>query len=172
MSRYSDDTMVRTMVRQAGTVLDQLGMRGTFTLDELHRSLERQRGRRIHLIPHPMPPHGPHGMWVMGESDDYVFFDQAAPPMRKLQIIGHEFGHIAFNDEGGPARLEELAGQLMPGDASGVADPDARTLSACTRTVYDDMIEQRCEWFGTVVVQRLNLSVPPVLPAPRPPSDR
>jgi hypothetical protein len=32
---------------------------------------------------------------------------------------------------------------------------NARALAACNRTAYDEMTEQRCEWFGTVVVQRL-----------------
>jgi len=146
MSRYSDDTLVLTLVRQSHAVLDELGLPRTFTIAEVHRSVERRRGRRIHLIAHPLPPDGPHGLWVMGETDDYVFYEQAAPPLRKLQIIGHEFGHIVFDDEGTP-----LSGR-------------GRTLSACTRTVYDDMVEQRCEWFGSVMVQRIDHSAPLLLP--------
>jgi hypothetical protein len=137
VSRYSDDTLVMALVRQAAAVLDELGLPRSFTVDELHRRVEQRRGRRIHLIAHPMPPNGPHGMWVAGETDDYIFFDGAAPTLRKLQIIGHEFGHIIFDDT--PAPVEGV---------------QTRTLSACTRTLYDDMVEQRCEWFGTVVVQR------------------
>src|SRR5262249_42793144 len=104
----------------------------------------------------------------MGRTDDYVFYDQVAPPVRKLQIIGHEFGHIVFNDEGGTAQLAEfaeLADPLLPeGVPDAMTDVGALALSACTRTVYDDMIEQRCEWFGTVVVQRIDHSAPLLLP--------
>jgi len=165
MSRYSDDTLVLTLVRQSHAVLDELGLPRTFTIAEVHRSVERRRGRRIHLIAHPLPPDGPHGLWVMGETDDYVFYEQAAPPLRKLQIIGHEFGHIVFDDEGtpvGPQALAALSG-LAPAADSALSGR-GRTLSACTRTVYDDMVEQRCEWFGSVMVQRIDHSAPLLLP--------
>jgi hypothetical protein len=83
-------------------------------------------------------------------------FDEAAPPLRRLQIIGHEFGHIIFDDEGVPVQPEQLATLLPPDDLpEATVSANARTLTACTRTAYDDLIEQRCEWFGTVVVQRL-----------------
>jgi hypothetical protein len=152
MSRYSDDALVLALVRQARAVLDDLGLPGAFTLDELHQRVQLRRGRRIHLIPHALPAGGPHGMWVMGETDDYIFFDRSAPPLRRAQIIGHEFGHIVFDDEGGPVHPEALAAVLLP-DRQHTAN--TRTLSACNRTAYDDLVEQRCEWFGTVVVQRI-----------------
>jgi len=95
-------------------------------------------------------------MWVTGRTDDYIFFDEAARPLRRLQIIGHEFGHIIFDDEGVPVQPEQLATLLPPDDLpEATVSANARTLTACTRTAYDDLIEQRCEWFGTVVVQRL-----------------
>ncbi|MFG2039949.1 ImmA/IrrE family metallo-endopeptidase [Dactylosporangium sp. NPDC048998] len=136
MSRYSDDALVLTLVREAGAVLDGLGLAGTFTLAELHTGIERRRGRPIEIRHHPMPPEGPHGLWVMGETADYVFVDESAPPLRRTQIIGHEFGHMLFDDRGDP----------LPGEPA---------LHACARSGYDEMIEQRCEWFGTVVLQRL-----------------
>jgi hypothetical protein len=141
MARHSDDTLVLTLVRQAEALLDDLGLSGPFTIAQLCRSVELRRGRGIRLQPHPMPADGPHGMWVKGESDDYVFFDQTAPPLRRLQIIGHELGHILFDDEGRPVP--------SPVPAAGI-------LNACTRTAYEDVVEQRCEWFGTLVVQRID----------------
>jgi hypothetical protein len=156
MAKYSDDTLVLTLVRQARSVLDELGLPESFTLDELHRRLEVRRARRIHLIPHALPAHGPHGIWVAGAHDDYVFYDEAAPPLRRQQIIGHEFGHIVFDDEGAPIQPDQLAALLPANVPVYRAAINARTLAACTRTAYNEMIEQRCEWFGTVVVQRLN----------------
>ncbi len=162
MSRYSDDTLVLSLVRQARAVLDQLGLPETFTIADLQQRIEQRRGRRIHLISHPLPAQGPHGMWVMGETDDYVFFDDAAPPLRRLQIIGHEFGHIVFDDEGGPVHPQQLGILLEPHDTPDrTVNVNTRMLTACTRTAYDDLIEQRCEWFGTVVVQRVGRSAPP-----------
>src|SRR5689334_8257308 len=102
MSRYSDDALVLTLVRQAGEVLAGLGLPGRFTFDELHERVERHRGRPIDVRPHPMPAEGPHGLWVMGQSSDYVFVDASAPPLRRIQIIGHEFGHMLFDDRGAP----------------------------------------------------------------------
>jgi hypothetical protein len=171
MSRYSDDTLVLTLVRQARTLLDRLGLPESFALAELHRRVELHRGRRIHLIPYALPPHGPHGMWVTGANADYVFFDEAAPSLRRLQIIGHEFGHILFDDEGGPVHPEQLAALLPPDDLpEGTVNANTRTLTACTRTAYDDLIEQRCEWFGTVVVQRIDRSAPLGIARDYPPS--
>ena len=143
MSRYSDDALVRAFVRQAGEMLSGLGLPATFTTAELHASVERRRGRRIEVRSHPMPAEGPHGLWVLGESADYVYVDADAPLLRRRQIIGHEYGHILFDDTGGP----------LPDVGPGVMA--TRTLRGCTRSGYDEMIEQRCEWFGTVVLQRL-----------------
>ncbi len=157
MARYSDDSLVLTLVRQARAVLDELGMPDRFTLDELHRRLEAYRGRRIHLIAHPLPALGPHGIWVAGGRDDYVFYDAGAPPVRREQIIGHEFGHIVFDDAGALIQPDQLAALLPPGQVPAPdATVNARALAACTRTAYDEMVEQRCEWFGTVVVHRLD----------------
>jgi hypothetical protein len=152
MSRHSDDTLVLALVRQARAMLDELGLPESFPLAELHRRVEQRHGRRIHLIPHALPAEGPHGMWVIGDTDDYVFFDESAPPLRRLQIIGHELGHIVFQDKGRPVQDESLPG-LPPAERA--HNVNMRTLSACTRTAYDDLVEQRCEWFGTVVVQRV-----------------
>jgi hypothetical protein len=152
MSRYSDDAFVKALVRQAGAVLAQLGMPDTFTLAELHDRVEATRGRRVHVLPHPLPSQGPHGLWVMGDTDDYVFVDDTAPPLRRAQIISHEFGHILFDDHGAPLDHTQLA-DLLPTDRR--APVMARSLIGCTRSGYDEMIEQRCEWFGTVVLQRL-----------------
>jgi hypothetical protein len=172
MSRYSDDTLVLALVRQAKMVLNKLGLPDTFTIDQLHQRIERQRGRPIHVIPYPMPPQGPHGMWVMGTTDDYVFIDQNTPQVRMLQIIGHEFGHIIFNDQGGATHLAALTDLLPETPSDTVTDAGALALNTCTRTVYDDMIEQRSEWFGTVVVQRIDHSAPLLLPAPNEPTRR
>lgn len=149
MARHSDDTLVLTLVRQAEAVLRDLGLPASFTLDELCQCIEQRRGRSIRLHPHSMPPDGPHGMWVKGEADDYVFYDQAAPSLRRLQIIGHELGHILFDDEGQPLSTEDRPEVLSSG-----------ALQACARTAYDNVIEQRCEWFGTLVLQRLDASAP------------
>jgi Zn-dependent peptidase ImmA (M78 family) len=140
MSRYSDDALVRALVRQAGGVLADLGLPPTFTFAELHAVVERRRGRRIEVRSHPMPAEGPHGLWVVGESQDYVYVDADAPALRRRQIIGHEYGHILFDDEGGPLPDVGVVAARMVG---------------CSRTGFDELIEQRCEWFGTVVLQRL-----------------
>jgi hypothetical protein len=137
MARYSDDDLVLTLVRQAGAVLDDLGLPGPFTLDELHAAVEARRGRPIEVREHPMPAAGPHGLWVAGECTDYVFVDAGAPPLRRAQILGHEYGHILF---------------------------DAPSEHGCARSGYEELIEQRCEWFGTVVIQRVRLLERPGTP--------
>ena len=85
-------------------------------------------------------------MWVGGDVDDYIFYDRAAPVIRRNLIIGHEYGHIVFD-----------------ADTPGAGSPHPVTV--CQRTVYDNLLEQRAEVFGTVVLQRVDLAVLPQPPA-------
>ncbi|MFF5233272.1 hypothetical protein [Dactylosporangium sp. NPDC000521] len=169
MSRFSDDALVRALVRQAEALLDEF-LPQQFTLEQLHACVEERRGRRIEVRSWPMPAGGPHGLWVVGDMTDYVYVDGNAPALRYRQILGHEYGHVLFDDQGGP--LPDFAPQLAGDRGAGQRDRVAHVAGArttplptgpwpadtrgCTRTGYDEIVEQRCEWFGTVVLQRLS----------------
>ena len=97
------------LYRDAEALLATLGLPWVFTLDDLHRRVERRRGRPVHLIDRELPALAPHGLWVAGDHADYVFYDGAAAPIRQHQIIGHELGHVLHDDDGAaPTPVEEL----------------------------------------------------------------
>jgi hypothetical protein len=145
---------VNELCRQAETMLAVLGLPGPFTLARLHDRVVQRRGRPLHLIPHEVPELGPHGLWVAGEHGDYVFYDRAAGPVRQYQIIGHELGHMLFDDRATPAGLVELAAMLAPD-----VDPSLIT-NLQQRTRYDTIVERRAEVFGTVVLHRMQFCPP------------
>jgi hypothetical protein len=137
------------LYRASTAMLGELGLPPTFTLDDLHRRVEERRGRPVQLIARDLPALAPHGLWVSGEHADYVFYDGSAAPVRQHQIIGHELGHVLFDDALPGGGLDELAGALLP-------DVDTSRLSSRSRTSYELPAERRAEVFGTVVVQRLH----------------
>ena len=102
----------------------------------------------MHLIPRHLPALAPHGLWVAGEFADYVFYDANASKVRQSLIIGHEYGHMMFDDVSTPTSLERLAAILMPS-----SDPSVPQI-ALARSTYDEPIERRAEVFGTIAVQR------------------
>ncbi|MGC4806134.1 hypothetical protein [Micromonospora sp. DT233] len=147
------------MRRQAGSTLNHLRLQAeqllaalklpsTFTFTQLHDRIEQRRGRPVHLIARHLPALAPHGLWVAGEFADYVFYDANASQVRQSLIIGHEYGHMMFDDVSTPSGLESLAAVLMPS-----TDPSAPQV-ALARGAYDAPIERRAEIFGTVAVER------------------
>ncbi len=133
---------------QSIRLLAALKLPATFTFAQLHDRVERHRERPVHLIPRRLPALAPHGLWVAGEFADYVFYDADASTVRQSLIIGHEYGHMMFDDASVPGDLEHLTAMLMPS-----VDPSVpRVLLA--RSAYDEPIERRAEIFGTIAVQR------------------
>ncbi|MEV4210187.1 hypothetical protein [Micromonospora sp. NPDC049662] len=133
---------------QATQLLSALDLSSTFTFAQLHDRIECRRQRQVHLIPRHLPALAPHGLWVAGEFADYVFYDANASKVRQSLIIGHEYGHMMFDNIATPSDLECLAAMLMPS-----VDPSVPEI-ALARLTYDEPIERRAEVFGTVVVQR------------------
>jgi hypothetical protein len=149
MSRDIARSQVTELCRQAGAVLVGLGLARGFSLAQLRDRVAQRRGRALHLIPRDLPVLAPHGLWVAGEHGDYVFYDRAAGPVRQHQIIGHELGHMLFDDQATPAELDELAAMLTP-DVNPVLVTNLQR-----RSHYHAFTERRAEVFGTVVLDRM-----------------
>lgn len=133
---------------QSERLLAALDLPATFTFAQLHDRIERRRGRPVHLIAQQLPALAPHGLWVAGEFADYVFYDASASKVRQNLIIGHEYGHMMFDDVSVPGDLDQLAAMLMP-----AVDPSVPQIMLA-RSGYDEPVERRAEIFGTVAVQR------------------
>jgi hypothetical protein len=153
MVRTGEST--RDLYRQAGKRLAALNLPRVFTLAQLQQAVERDRGQPVRLIPRDLPVLAPHGLWIAGEHADYVFFDRAAGQIRQHQIVGHEFGHMLFDDDTVPAHPPELAAMIGPG-------PPPETVRMLQRRIgYTDLVERRAEVFGTVAIQHIDLWAPP-----------
>ncbi len=140
---------VRALCRQSAEILASLDLDPVFTLSDLHRAVQSRRGRPLHLLPQQMPSRGPCGLWISGRHADYVFYDAATSPVHQLALVGHEFGHMLFDDAATSAQARELAALLMP-------DLDLQLVSRLmARSSYEQYRERRAEVFASVVVQRL-----------------
>jgi hypothetical protein len=146
---------IQAHYRLAAQRLAALDLPAVFTIAELRTAVEAVRGRPVRLIPKDLPVLAPHGLWIAGEQADYVFFDCAAGPIRQYQIIGHELGHMLFDDDAVPAYPAELAAVIAPQPSADVV----RVLGQ--RTGYTDPVERRAEAFGTVAIRRMDLWTAP-----------
>ncbi|MFB9362252.1 hypothetical protein [Actinoplanes nipponensis] len=135
------------LVRQARQGLTGLGLRGRFTEDRLHEKMQAYRGRPVHVIAQPLPPGGPHGLWVAGRDADYVFFPAAASPVRRHVIVGHEYGHMLFDDPAPPLPA--------PADPTAMDPAELSAAARQARSSYEELPERRAEIFGTLVAQRI-----------------
>ena len=159
MARREADQPVARLCLQAEAMLEILGLPARFSLADLHGRVERRRGRPVRLVPRALPALAPHGLWVVAPDADYVFYDRGATAARQFQILGHEFGHLAFEDDAASPVGGELAALLQ-------AAVDPRVPAAVAqRTRYDEPAERRAEVFGSIVVRRIQSWVGP--PRPR-----
>jgi hypothetical protein len=151
----SEGDAIQTLYRLAAQRLTALDLPDVFTIGELRAAVEGVRGRPVRLIAKDLPVLAPHGLWIAGEHADYVFFDCAAGPIRQYQIIGHELGHMLFDDDAVPAYPAELAAMIAPQPSVDFV----RVLGL--RTGYSDPVERRAEVFGTVAIRRMDLWAAP-----------
>lgn len=119
---------IEGLCTQAEQMLAALGLSGRFLPALLHERVQRHRGRPVRLIPRDLPPPAPHGLLIVTGQADYVFYDEMADPVRRHQIIGHEFGHLLF---------------------------DQPWAGSWHRSCYEAAAERRAEVFGTVALQHM-----------------
>ncbi|MFB9413969.1 hypothetical protein [Dactylosporangium matsuzakiense] len=126
----SDPSATAMTYTECAAVLSGLGLPVRFSIAQLIAVVQERRGRPLQLIPRDLPSLSPHGLWLAMETNDYVVYDSNAGLVRQHQIIGHEIGHMLF-DDGAEAGLMQ-------------------------RTSYERPIERRTEIFGTVVLERVH----------------
>lgn len=137
------------LLREAEQQLATLRLPTGFTFAQLHGRIEQHRGRQVNLIPRHLPALAPHGLWIAGEHADYVFYAADAGQVRQRLIIGHEYGHMLFDDGSTAGHRMDLAPLLRP-----EAGP-AKLEFVLARRGYDQPVERRAELFGTLAVQRV-----------------
>jgi hypothetical protein len=123
-----------------------------WSVEELTERLGAHRGKPIRLVAWTFPaePDAPTGLWVATDQADYVFYDDAASPARREQIIGHELGHLLL---GHTPRLSEALDGLIEALAPSVSPELARQVLAMARTGYAEADEAAAELFGTSLIR-------------------
>jgi hypothetical protein len=86
------------------------------------------------------------GLWIPTARADYIFYDDAAAPARRAQIIGHELGHVLLAHK---PRLTEAPDGLVEHLAPALSPELGRRLLGMARTGYAEREEAAAELFGT-----------------------
>lgn len=121
-------------------------------IDVFVARLAEHRGRPIALVPWTFEgvQASTSGMFLPSAQTDYVFYDAAASPARREQIIGHELGHLLL---GHNPQLQDAPDGLLQALAPDLSPALARRVLALARTGYDDAHEAAAELFGTSLTQ-------------------
>lgn len=119
-----------------------------FDVDRFTNGLQRQRGRRIMVVPIKTNSRSPCGLWIATDDTDYVFFEANTSPLHQRHIVLHEFGHMLFEHSGISPFSEPILRQAMPN-----LDPSAlkRVLGRSTFTAGQ---EAEAEMFATLVGEK------------------
>jgi hypothetical protein len=134
---------------RAVTVFAGLDLPASFVIDDLHRAVERVRGRPIVIESRVIPAVRLHGVWIAGPSQDFVFHHAHTAPVHRSAILAHEFWHILNNDSPEDGELRRVASRLLPD-----IDP-AMIERVAGRSIFTDEVEQRAELFATIAIAAL-----------------
>ncbi|MEV5717437.1 hypothetical protein AB0L41_26400 [Amycolatopsis mediterranei] len=141
----------RELRRRCRRLLNELGIRPPLDVFELCRSVGRQRGRPIRLIPHRIPVPGPFGAWIATPQADYIVYQQDTSKPHQRHIILHELGHLLA----GHGATAENHGLTAPGDLrEQYPDLEPEPIrQALLRTSYDTDHEREAETVATIILE-------------------
>jgi hypothetical protein len=125
-----------------------------FDVREFCARLGERRGRPIALMPMSMPASSPCGLWISGEHNDYIVYEQKTTPLHQEHIILHEIGHLLCEHRTAGVLSDELIRQLFPS-----LDP-AMVRRVFARTSYSTDEEREAEMLGSLIAQRIVRRVP------------
>jgi hypothetical protein len=109
--------------------------------------LGARRGRRVRLVPIPLPAGGASGYWLATEKADYIVTDCATVGPHQLHIILHELAHMILG-HGGSIVEASASQQVWP-----EADPGPG--HRLNRTHYDLAEECEAEMLASLLQKRM-----------------
>ncbi|MFD9633438.1 ImmA/IrrE family metallo-endopeptidase [Streptomyces violascens] len=94
----------------------ELGLpaQGQLTIATLCEHLSRHLGKRIRLLPLPLPQGSPDGLWVHTPDEDVVLFESRQAPIHQRHVIMHELGHLICDHDTAPVMTPEASRLLLP----------------------------------------------------------
>jgi hypothetical protein len=142
--------MEKRLRRECAERVRALDIPTPFDVQELCRRLSAARGREIRLLPGPLPPDSPCGLWVSTDRADYVFYEQRTSRLHREHIILHEIGHLLCDHQAAPVLDEEASRLVLPN-----LDP-AMVQRMLGRTHYSAVEEQQAEMIASLVLQQVS----------------
>jgi hypothetical protein len=140
---------LRQLRRYCAAKVQTLDLPSPFDVHKFCRSLERSRGRTIHLVPRALPTGSPSGLCVSTSTSDYVFYESQTSELHQEHIILHELGHLICDHHAPAVSREEISQMLLPD-----LDPSIvqRVLG---RTYYPTGAEQEAEMIASLILARV-----------------
>lgn len=111
--------------RRCDRLIRALGLPTPLDPEMLCRHLSQQRGRRVRLLPMPLPSNGASGFWLATETTDYIITDSGTVAPHQLHILLHQLAHMLLGHGG--SIVEALQQLLLPELGLGAGGRGART---------------------------------------------
>lgn len=127
-------------------MLDDLGIDGPTSVEQLAEQLRHLRGRPIRLMAHSRLGEMS-GFWVGLDDIDVVFFDDALTGVHLEHVIAHELAHIAFGHGHDEVLAPDVLQALFP-----LLDP-SRVRRMLARKEYSEAEEREAEVFASMLLQ-------------------
>lgn len=119
-----------------------------FDVEKLCARLDRDRNRRIQLLPVALPPGSLSGLWVSTNNADYIIYQKATSLLHQEHIILHEIGHLLCEHGATSVLGDEYSPQLFP-------DLDPRMIrEVLGRSHYSSQEEQEAEMVASIILQQ------------------
>jgi hypothetical protein len=135
------------------SVIETLPLPRPFELERFRVALGRQRGRGLHFV----QARGVRdGLWIAGDTADYLYYPADVPQLRQLQVIATELGHMLLDHEGTPTATNQMARLLLPS-----LDP-ALTISTLDRFRYTTAQRREAAAFADLLLDRMETAPPAV----------
>lgn len=133
--------------------LRQLHLPVPFELAAFCVELGRRRGRLIHLCPTD-GDHPPFGLWLAGETADYVFYERRTSTLHRDHIILHEISHLLCDHAAGGLLDQPYAALLLP-------NLDTETIRRVLgRTGYSLEEEREAELLASLILRQAKDDAP------------
>jgi hypothetical protein len=140
---------LRQLRRICAAKVEALELPFPFDVHRFCKSVERARGRMIHLIPRALPSGSPSGLCVSTNADDYVFYESQTSALHQEHIILHEVGHLLCEHRAASVSRDEISELLLPD-----LDP-AMIQRVLGRTCYPMWAEQEAEMIASLILAKV-----------------
>lgn len=138
---------------RCAAVADAVPVCKPFSVERLVQVLADQWRRRIHVIPHRLPPTAPCGLCISTDQADYIVVADVSGQSRLVrdQIVLHELSHLLLDHRVNIVGQPDTNRWLLPNLDAGMV----RRMLARRR--YDTVEEREAETLATLLHQRAGL---------------